>query len=190
MEAIEKDLKREALIIKEYLAGEKIKVIAKNYGISNQRVSQIAKRNGYSSLDRAGFISKNEKIEKANKIKMQAWSKRNLECISRAGCGIEEYEKIRLIKSNSGLTPQQAFKAHKRNSRTRGIEFKFKFKDWWDIWDKSGQWGNRGMKMGQYVMGRKDDKGPYSAENVIIQTCSSNVSDGHAYRSKVLCKKA
>lgn len=38
--------------------------------------------------------------------------------------------------------------------------------------------------MGQYVMGRKDDKGPYSEKNIEIITCSDNISSGYYFMKK------
>ena len=43
------------------------------------------------------------------------------------------------------------------------------FEEWWDIWEKSGHWDQRGCKQGQYCMSRIGDQGEYSSTNVFIQ---------------------
>ena len=108
----------------------------------------------------------------------------------RTGYCLAEYEEIKKVKCRNGLTPQDSFKRQKKNASSRRIEFKLNFRQWWELWLNSGKWDSRGVRFGQYVMGRKDDCGPYSVDNVIIQTCSSNISDGHKYRKNVLNKKS
>jgi hypothetical protein len=63
----------------------------------------------------------------------------------------------------------------KAQAKGRGIEWKFTFNDWFDIWLASGKWEQRGCKRGQYVMSRYNDIGPYSKDNVFIQLCQLNV---------------
>ena len=64
--------------------------------------------------------------------------------------------------------------SQKTKAKHRGIEFNLTFKQWWDIWQQSGKWEQRGCRKGQYVMSRKNDIGPYEVGNVFIQTCSQN----------------
>ncbi len=66
------------------------------------------------------------------------------------------------------------YRQHKRNSALRGIGFDLTFEQWWAIWQQSGQYPNRGRRLGQYVMARKWDSGPYAVDNVEIQQCSEN----------------
>ncbi len=58
------------------------------------------------------------------------------------------------------------------------------FRAWLAIWKKSGHWHERGLKKGQYVMGRYGDKGPYDIGNVKIisnleNTLESNLGRKH-----------
>ena len=59
--------------------------------------------------------------------------------------------------------------------RDRGIPFNMTFAEWWDIWEKSGHWEDRGHCKGQYCMSRYGDLGPYEIGNVFIQLHSDNV---------------
>ncbi len=66
----------------------------------------------------------------------------------------------------------------KHSAKTRGIQFLLTFDEWWNIWNESGKYNQRGCKKGQYVMSRKGpDIGPYEIGNVFIQTNSANVSE-------------
>jgi hypothetical protein len=65
-------------------------------------------------------------------------------------------------------------------ARTRKIDWLFTFETWWQMWQDSGKWAERGRKLGQYCMARKGDVGPYSPDNVEIVTNSKNSSDAHA----------
>ena len=67
-----------------------------------------------------------------------------------------------------------------RSAKSRGIGFTLTFEQWWDIWDKSGQWDERGYHKGQYVMSRRGDIGPYEIGNVFIQTQADNRKDSHS----------
>lgn len=55
------------------------------------------------------------------------------------------------------------------------IEFRISFKEWWDIWQQSGKWEQRGRHKGEYVMARHDDVGHYEVGNVSIILASENV---------------
>lgn len=61
----------------------------------------------------------------------------------------------------------------------RGIAFELTFEEWLDIWVSSGHYHERGRYGHQYVMSRYGDVGPYSRDNVFIQTGLDNNIDGH-----------
>ena len=69
------------------------------------------------------------------------------------------------------------YNVHKAQAKHRGIDFDLTFEEWLSIWTASGQLENRGKKVGQFVMSRKNDIGPYSVENVFIQQTSENIKD-------------
>ena len=74
-------------------------------------------------------------------------------------------------------TPKRKFYAHRCNARRRGIEFLLTFEEWFQIWEDSGHWEQRGLRKDQYVMSRYGDQGPYSTTNVFIQLNSDNVRE-------------
>jgi hypothetical protein len=69
-----------------------------------------------------------------------------------------------------------AFMTQKENARRRGIEFLFTFEEWWEIWESSGRWEQRGRKSGNYVMARFRDRGAYRVGNVEIVTVEQNIA--------------
>ena len=64
---------------------------------------------------------------------------------------------------------------HRYNAKKRGVAFLLTKTQWWDIWQKSGHWEQRGHKQGQYVMSRYGDQGPYEENNVFIQLHENNI---------------
>jgi len=72
---------------------------------------------------------------------------------------------------------KEKYWAQKSQAKNRGIEFKLTFDQWWDIWQTSGKWEERGRNKGQYVMSRFNDCGAYEINNVFIQTNANNNRD-------------
>jgi hypothetical protein len=72
-------------------------------------------------------------------------------------------------------TPERKkYDDQKAKAKCRGIEFTLTFEEWWDIWQQSGKWAERGIRKGQYVMSRNADIGGYTLGNVKIQTVGDN----------------
>ena len=60
-------------------------------------------------------------------------------------------------------TPERKkYDDQKAKAKCRGIEFTLTFEEWWDIWQQSGKWAERGIRKGQYVMSRNADIGGYT----------------------------
>lgn len=72
----------------------------------------------------------------------------------------------------------------KSKAKCRGIEFKLTFEEWWDIWQQSGKWDQRGIRKGQYVMSRYKDQGAYEIGNVHIQTVGDNNKEAYKFHRK------
>ena len=75
------------------------------------------------------------------------------------------------------MDPINKYETHKANAKQRGIAWEFDFDGWMAVWDKSGKFDKRGKRVGQYVMARFGDVGPYSVDNVKIILCSENLRE-------------
>ena len=74
------------------------------------------------------------------------------------------------------------YRTHKNGAKQRNIPFLLTFEEWWNIWDQSGHWEERGPKKGQFVMSRYGDKGPYAVGNVFIQSQRGNHYDAAPWK--------
>jgi len=63
------------------------------------------------------------------------------------------------------------------------IEFKLTYGEWYDIWDASGKWSERGVGAGKYCMTRLNDLGHYEVGNVEIRLHTTNSIDASIGRS-------
>lgn len=89
-----------------------------------------------------------------------------------------------LAPAMGAISPRRAFNEQRRCAHRRGIAWEFTFEGWCSVWEMSGHWNERGRGQG-YVMCRKGDVGPYSAENVFIAPSRVNASE-HPSRKKNL----
>lgn len=80
-------------------------------------------------------------------------------------------------------TSKEKYWNQKTQARLRGIDFTLTFEQWWDIWQQSGKWEQRGRKKGQYVMSRIGDQGGYTIDNVLIQSNADNNRDAAPNRT-------
>jgi len=76
-------------------------------------------------------------------------------------------------------TPLGRYHQHKGKALYRGIEFLLTFEEWWEIWQTSGKWEQRGRRRDQYVMARFGDQGAYEYGNVKICLVAENVGESN-----------
>lgn len=86
------------------------------------------------------------------------------------------------------MSSKRAYRAQIDNSRRRGIEFNFSYREWLDFWGDDLK--DRGKCKGQLVMARKGDRGPYSIENVYIVTGEANRAEISLEKRKAAAKQA
>lgn len=72
-------------------------------------------------------------------------------------------------------SPNGRYHTHKAGAKRRGVEWLFTFDTWWAIWEP--HWESRGQGSNDLQMCRYGDKGPYSPDNVRIDTCANNVKE-------------
>ena len=80
---------------------------------------------------------------------------------------------------------KKQFYAQRGNARNRNIEWKLSIEEYCQVWLKSGLWDKRGKGKGKYVMSRKGDIGPYSLDNVFVQSWEQNTRDAFSDPTKL-----
>ncbi len=80
-------------------------------------------------------------------------------------------------------SPIGRYRMHKVNAAKRNIPWEFTFDSWWEIWEKSGHWGERGKGTTKYQMCRFNDVGPYAPDNVKIATQLENMQEMNSRRN-------
>ena len=141
--------------------------IADRYSVSRQAISRILLLMGVD------YSHGGQSVKVARK-RRRAQEERDRKCIERFGCTREQFREANKNLTSNGRTPIQAFEQQKRHAERRGVSWKMKFWDWWNVWELSGKWCERGRGKNLYCMCRIGDTGPYSAENVYIGTVRHN----------------
>ena len=100
---------------------------------------------------------------------------RNLKYIESYGCDVSAYKNIRLNIDKNGRIPQDCFRNQKGQAKFRGISWSLSLYEWWSIWAESKKWELKGRGVGEFVMGRKQDSGGYSLDNVEITSSTLNI---------------
>lgn len=143
-----------------YKSGKTLREIAEIYGTSLDSVHASLKRIGISQQDGGRLIL-------AANRKVQRLAQRESICQKRFGCSLEQYRPLR-----GRIT--HAFSTQKSHAATRGVGWELTLLEWWDIWEKSGHWNDRGRTGDEYVMCRDGDEGSYAVGNVFIATQREN----------------
>lgn len=74
-------------------------------------------------------------------------------------------------------TPKGRYLEQRRNALRRRVAWEFTFESWWQMWEASGRWRQRGKAKGKYVMARNGDCGPYSPSNCRIIKLEVNTAE-------------
>lgn len=171
------DASRTDAMASMYKSGKTLLDIGSLYGVSRERVRQlISKTHGLTAKD-GGQHASAERARESRQAKKEAWS------FDKYGCSVEQYKTLLrvgkdMVKRGIGRdrAPTFAWRSQKQNAKARGVEWDLKIWDWWQIWQASGQWENRGRERDNYVMCRFGDTGPYTLGNVYIAPVQHNIS--------------
>ena len=166
-----------------YRDGKILQEIGDQYGMTRERVRQIITKH-FGSLAIEGGKSKRAADRRADRH-----ARKDAQYMASHGCTFSQYVSVRrmanrLIKAGVSRerTPIGAFNTQRCSARRRGIEWQFKFWDWWQFWLASGKWDKRGCAAESFVMCRYGDIGPYAPGNVYIATLSQNTTHYQARR--------
>lgn len=159
-----------------YREGYTLEQIGAQFGVTRERARQVmTKIHGVTGSDGGGFV---KAARRAEKIK----ARKDATCMKKWGCTWQQWQDLKQIgrdmrSAGKGLftTPTGAWRGQRNNAKRRGIEWELTLGQWWDIWQQSGHWDERGRGQG-YVMCRHGDEGPYAVGNVFIDTAVNNSS--------------
>ncbi len=150
-----------------FQAGSTTGELSRQFGVSRQRIHQLTKK--------AGLIG-GRKVAPSKSAMKRAAS--DTKFVAKWGCSRSEWRELRRMSKDWYETPMGRFMTQRSNAGKRGVEWRLTLWEWWNIWRESGKWDLRGKMIGQYVMARVGDQGPYSVDNVYITTSSENCRDG------------
>jgi hypothetical protein len=166
-------------VVAMYKQGKTLQEIGNHFMVTRERIRQLLTRAGVNK-DEGGVA-----VRSATK-KSTSLIRREQHYMNKYGCSFEQYKEILRIGRESGASrerqPMGAYCRQAQSAKNRGIEFKLKFWDWWQVWQQSGKWEHRGVS--GYVMARLMDTGPYEIGNIYITTQSKNIKHYQERRQK------
>lgn len=153
-----------------YRNGETLQQIGDRYDLTRERVRQLL-RKYTDSIPREGGTTIRAWLRRVARMnKKDEWAQREKGCPSYA-----DYARLRDMRS-----PTRAFASQRQNASSRNIPWNLTLWEWWQIWEASGHWQERGRTRDAYVMCRFADAGAYEIGNVYIATAGTNVKHYYA----------
>lgn len=147
-----------------YRDGYTLEEIGAQFSVTRERVRQIIKKEfGLTGNDGGSHT-------KAVRNAQRRAARRDGRCYSQYGCSFEQWKELLAAGATYPFIQQRS------NSRRRGIQWDLTAWEWWQIWQRSGKWSQRGRGAFKYVMARDNDEGPYASWNVSIIRHGENVS--------------
>lgn len=156
-----------------YRSGKSLAEVGTAFCVTRERVRQILAAMGISKKE--GGMAVKVCMRKAS-----AQAARDVEFVKKYGCTEQQFLSVRGSHKESDRAPLYAFIRQRLHARNRGIEWKLNFWQWWNIWDRSGRWSERGRQRDAFVMCRYGDIGAYEEGNVFIGTLYENSREGRA----------
>jgi len=83
-----------------------------------------------------------------------------------------------------------AYNSQKGHAKRRGVDFKLTFEEWFDWWQSTGHYQERGRKKDCYVMARHNDSGAYELGNIYCCTVQENARTSNKLNPRTISKKA
>lgn len=161
---------------RQYMGGKTLQEIGDENKVTREYVRQlITKFHGkVAHLGGRSFTAKWRRQE--------FLARKDAYSLKQHGCTFAQYLELRRFSRalmKRGVSPYQtpirAYIQQRNNALARGIEWTFTLWSWWQLWQQSGKWGERGRRLNNYVMCRFNDTGPYSPDNVYFDTTSHNI---------------
>lgn len=154
----------------KYKAGMTLKELGDFYGFSRERARQLM-------TWELGITHKDGGKHKRATEKQKAQEERaRIRHAAKWGMSIEQRQTLRDMDPDYSQTPICKFVQQRNNAKRRNIDWQLTLGEWWQIWEASGKWDERGRGSG-YVMARHGDTGPYAVGNVKVINGRENQSE-------------
>lgn len=161
IEGIMDNNERDKHIITQYCDGETMPTLAERFKISRQRVCQIINDHGLDRFDGGIFKKITEKREQKI-LKRQESLERRL--MANYGLTLKDYFNIRQYQADAW----KSYIQQRINCAARLIRFDLTFPIWFEIWQRSKKWKQRGTGRDNYVMCRRDINQGFVIGNIKI----------------------
>jgi hypothetical protein len=141
-----------------------------------------AKRRALRAKNHGKALASNRAWKAANREKVdardQAYRAANREILNAKN---RAYRAVNAAKAKEAIRrwkeahpAQYAFLHQRAQAKRRSVLFLLSFEQWWEIWQSSGKWEQRGIRSSHYCMARFGDRGAYECDNVRICTVREN----------------
>lgn len=173
-----RNLQRERVMASLYTEGQTLHEIGQAFGVTRERVRQILRRIGVAPS--AGGRAKTAEMRRRER-RQQRIIERDARTQEAYGCYHDEAVALNrglCLSDNNGFAKR--YIVQRKNANKRGIEWCLTFPEWMAVWEESGHLEERGRYRDSYVMGRRNDRGPYEIGNVYITTQADNAADYQA----------
>ena len=167
-------------IVSKFKQGQTLASIGLDYGISRQAVQILVKR---CKLDRTkgGYFGSAKRVKERASHKKELNREHTEHMNNKYGM---DYKKVRKIQKEFNdptqptlTNPTYIFFRKQQNAINALIEWDLTFGEWWNLWEKSKKWKERGRKSHEYVLGRKNKAEGFTIENSSIMTNSQNIAN-------------
>lgn len=164
---MKQDKQRDRAIAKRFVAGELLREIGLDYGMSRERVRQIVRRAGVTPQKRGQPQRRRDREKRQREHEKARKRAREQRIKDRWGISAQQYDKLRAYDDNLNRTPLGQYLYFKHSSKSRGVPFSLAFKDWWAVWRQ--HWHKRGRKdRDKLVTARKDFARPVERGNIRV----------------------
>ena len=130
-------LSRAVEFAKLYREGKTLDQIGRLHGVTRERVRQIMTKHVGIRANDGG------KHKIAQKKERERNAKRDAKSLKKWGCKWADYVRLRAMRH-----PTLRFAAQRQNAIRRGIGWELTLWQWWQIWQHSGKWAERGRGHG------------------------------------------
>ena len=155
-------------LIERFRRGETMQELAARCGVTRAAIGKLLKKRGLTRKD-GGSVG--GAIPQGRREQRKAVVQRRVETRVFQTYGLPARRMAEIVaraKVLNGKDPRKAFRYHFNCMRLIGVEWAMSFAEWWQIWEQSGKWAQRGRGPGYYVMARKDCAKPVTRDNVCI----------------------